>query len=135
MKRIVIDLDHTVCAPDGDADQTLDPFAHYREARPVEGVIQAMRRYKSEGFEIAIFTARNMRTFSGDVEKIREHTLPIVLDWLDRHGVPYDEVIVGKPWCGVEGFYVDDRAVRPTEFASLSFEQISAMLDAERDAG
>ena len=54
-----------------------------------------------------------------------------VIDWLRRHDVPFDEIHVGKPWCGTEGFYVDDRAVRPSEFLSLSRGQIAALIAGE----
>ena len=46
------------------------------------------------------------------------------MEWLQRHEVPFDEIYVGKPWCGHEGFYVDDKAIRPDEFAKLSYDQI-----------
>ena len=58
----------------------------------------------------------------GQIGKINANTLPLILDWLAQHEIPYDEIHVGKPWCGTEGFYVDDKAVRPSEFlASASF--------------
>ena len=52
-------------------------------------------------------------------------------DWLARHQIPYDEIHVGKPWCGTEGFYVDDKAVRPSEFLALSHDEIHALLAKE----
>ncbi len=45
-----------------------------------------------------------MRTYEGNVGKINVNTLPIIIDWLERHNVPYDEIYVGKPWCGHDGF-------------------------------
>jgi capsule biosynthesis phosphatase len=42
--------------------------------------------------------------------------------------VPFDEVIVGKPWCGFDGFYVDDRSIRPKEFKDLSYEEVKKLL-------
>ena len=69
-----------------------------------------------------------MRTFDGNLGKINRHTLPIVLNWLNEHSVPYDEIYMGKPWCGMDGFYVDDRAIRPEEFVNLSLEQINQLL-------
>ncbi len=119
MKRIVIDLDGTITAR-----ETSD----YANAEPNADVIAALRRYRAEGFEIVILTSRNMRTYAGNVGKINVHTLPTIMAWLDRHAVPYDEIVVGKPWCGYDGFYVDDKTVRPAEFAALSYEEIRAML-------
>ena len=87
-----------------------------------------MKDFKAMGFEIVICTSRNMRTYSGNIGKINANTLPVIIDWLNRHEVPYDEIYTGKPWCGTEGFYVDDRAVRPNEFASMSIADIKNML-------
>ncbi|MGJ7914620.1 capsular biosynthesis protein [Massilia sp. LXY-6] len=123
MKRLIIDLDDTVCRTVG---------GDYKNATPVSSVIEQIRNYKRDGFEIVINTSRNMRTFEGNVGKIAVHTLPIVIDWLNRHEVPYDEVYVGKPWCGFEGFYVDDRAIRPSEFSKYSIDEIYELLRQEK---
>ena len=72
-----------------------------------------------------------MRTFSDQIGKINAVTLPVVIDWLRKHDVPFDEVHVGKPWCGTEGFYVDDRAIRPSEFLTLTLAEIHALIAAE----
>jgi capsule biosynthesis phosphatase len=95
-------------------------------------VIKKLREYQQQGFSITIFTARNMRTYEGNIGKINIHTLPIIVEWLEKHSVPYDEIIVGKPWCGHDGFYIDDRAIRPSEFASLSVDEINSLLDKEK---
>ena len=73
-----------------------------------------------------------MRTHDGNIGKINIHTLPLIIEWLDRYNVPYDEVIVGKPWCGHDGFYIDDRAIRPSEFAALSHDEINALIAKEK---
>lgn len=114
-----MDLDDTIC-------RTKD--GNYAEAEPVAGVVERLLEYKQAGFDIIIHTSRNVRTFEGNVGKIMAHTLPIIIDWLRRHQVPYDEIYVGKPWCGHEGFYVDDRAIRPAEFCSMSLPEITALL-------
>lgn len=117
MKRIIIDLDHTLCYSDGD----------YLDATPNQGVIDKLREYRALGFEIVVYTSRNMRTFESNIGKINVHTLPVILDWLYQHDVVFDEVVVGKPWCGYDGFYVDDRALRPDEFARMTPEEVSLM--------
>lgn len=119
MKRLIFDLDDTLCRTvNGD----------YRNAEPILEVIQTLRDYHANGFSIVINTSRNMRTHQGNVGKINKNTLPIIIDWLERHQVPYDELYVGKPWCGFEGFYIDDKAIRPDEFVNLSYEEICALL-------
>lgn len=123
MKRLVFDLDGTIALD--------DPDRPYAERAPNLAVIDQLRAYREQGFEIVICSARNMRTYGGQIGKINANTLPVILDWLARHDVPYDEIHVGKPWCGTEGFYVDDKAIRPSEFVALSLDEIRALLAAE----
>lgn len=75
-----------------------------------------------------------MRTYAGNVSMTNVHTLPGIVAWLARHEVPFDEVYVGKPRCGVRGFHIDDKAVRPSAFLRLSQDEIRAPLGAEKDA-
>ncbi|MFQ1933224.1 hypothetical protein ACK350_07105 [Aeromonas veronii] len=124
MKKIVIDLDGTI---------TIDSAGPYAGKKPNMGVVNKLVEYKSLGYTIVIHTARNMRTFSGEVGKINVHTLPTIISWLNDHGIPFDEIIVGKPWCGTDGFYVDDKAIRPSEFASNSLDEILLLLDKENN--
>lgn len=123
MKRLIMDLDDTICSTiDGD----------YKNSTPDLNVIQKMYEYREIGFTIAISTSRNMRTYSGDIGKINANTLPVIIEWLGRYNVPYDEIIVAKPWCGMEGFYVDDKAIRPSEFKQKSYEEIVDLLNQEK---
>ncbi len=69
-----------------------------------------------------------MRTYEGSIGKINARTLPIIMTWLEENNVPYDEIYVGKPWCGNQGFYVDDKAIRPDEFVQLSYEEIRNLI-------
>jgi capsule biosynthesis phosphatase len=120
MKKIVIDLDDTL---------TIGASAdNYADKKPRTDVVETLRRYQQDGFTIAIATSRNMRTYEGNVGLINVHTLPVIHEWLDKHEIPYDEIIVGKPWCGFEGFYVDDKSIRPAEFVSLSYAEIKTLL-------
>jgi len=88
-----------------------------------------MRTYKDKGFEIIISTSRNMRAYKGSIGKINAYTLPIIIEWLDKHNVPYDEIIVGKPWCGTDGFYIDDRKIRSLEFLRYDYKEIINLID------
>lgn len=119
-KRLVVDLDGTL---------TIDELGvTYADKLPNLQLISRLREYKAQGFEIIICTARNMRTFSGSIGKINAHTLPEVVAWLKKNNVPFDEIHVGKPWCGNDGFYIDDKAVRPSEFKSMDYREIREML-------
>ncbi|BFM99034.1 HAD-IIIC family phosphatase [Moraxella sp. K02] len=120
MKRLIFDLDDTLCTTqNGD----------YANAQPITEVVEKLREYHRQGFTIIINTSRNMRTYQGNIGAINKNTLPIIIDWLRRHDIPYDELYVGKPWCGFEGFYVDDKAIRPDELVKLSYAEICQLLD------
>lgn len=120
-KRIVIDVDGTLAS-------AKSPEQSYADLEPISETLNKLREYREQGFYIVIFSSRNMRTYSSNAGLIQANTLPILIDWLKKHDVPYDEVYVGKPWCGFEGFYVDDKAIRPDEFARLSYEEILAIV-------
>lgn len=123
MKRLVVDVDGTIShAENGD----------YVNASPDTDLINRLREYSEAGYEIVVATSRNMRSYQGNVGKINANTLPVLIDWLNRHNVPYDEIWTGKPWCGFDGFYVDDKAVRPDEFKAMSLEKIKQLTGNER---
>lgn len=119
-----------------DVDQTLTVEKHdgisYADVGVAELVKQRLLELKAEGYWIILNTSRNMRTYDGNIEQIMKHTAPVMLDWLARHDIPYDEIHFGKPWCGDSGFYVDDRAIRPREFATMSLTEIAALLERDR---
>ena len=123
MKKLIVDLDGTITKAD-----TND----YVNVSPNLAVIKQLRHYKELGYSITIHTARNMRTYKGNVGKINIFTLPIITTWLEKHQVPFDEILVGKPWCGHDGFYIDDRAIRPSEFSALSINEIEELLAKEK---
>jgi capsule biosynthesis phosphatase len=95
-------------------------------------VIKKLFEFRDLGYEIVVYTARNQKTYNGSIGKITKNTVPIILDWLKAHNVPFDELIVGKPWCGPNGFIVDDRAIRPDEFINLSQAGIETLLKNEK---
>lgn len=120
MKNIVIDLDGTLTHEESTVS--------YQDRQPRIDVVSRLKAYRDRGFKITVLTSRNMRTYNGNIGLINVHTLPDVIDWLRKHDIPFDEVVVGKPWCGEEGFYIDDRAIRPDEFVSMEMDHISSLL-------
>lgn len=123
MKRLVVDLDDTF---------SFNVCSDYARAVPNSEVICRLREYQAVGFQIVINTSRNMRTFEGNIGKINANTLPVIIKWLDENQVPYDEIYTGKPWCGTEGFYVDDKAVRPAEFVAHSYDELMSILERDK---
>lgn len=123
-KRLIVDIDNTV---------TVTEKGDYVNSKAIQHTIDLLKKYKADGFEIVMFSSRNMRTYDANLGKINIHTLPNIINWLDKHDVPYDELIMGKPWCGFEGFYIDDSAIRPSEFHRMTFEEIKLMLEKEKE--
>lgn len=123
-KKLVVDLDNTI---------TVTYESDYVHSLAIQETIDQLKKYKENGFEIVIFSSRNMRTYETNIGKINIHTLPNIINWLNSHDVPYDEILIGKPWCGSDGFYVDDSAIRPSEFHNMTFEEITALLKKEKE--
>ncbi len=127
VRRLIFDLDGTL---------TLDqPNVPYSAKQCNAEVVARLRKYKEMGFEIVIATSRNMRTYRSSIGHINAHSLPVIIDWLKANAVPFDEVHVGKPWCGDEGFYIDDKAIRPSEFLALDHDQVLELLAREGHGG
>jgi capsule biosynthesis phosphatase len=116
-KVLVFDIDGTIC-PTKRSDQS------YSDLEPLPEMINKINAYKKEGFNIVFYTARNMRTHQGNIGKMNANTLKDLMEWMDKHEIHYDEIHIGKPWPGKNGFYVDDRCIRPDEFLSKSYEEI-----------
>lgn len=122
-RAIVIDVDGTICP-------VKDSAASYSDVGPNETVVSKLREYKELGFTITLHTSRTMNTFDGNIGRINAVTLPELIAWLDKHEIPYDEIVTGKPWPGPDGFYVDDRTLRPDEFVALSPEEAQRFVNA-----
>lgn len=116
-----------------DIDGTLTMVRHgnesYLDLAPNSAVLNRLLELRAAGWRIILYTSRSMRTYNGNVGEIVANSAPILFNWLEKHQVPYDEIHFGKPWCGWDGFYVDDKAVRPREFATLSLDEINNLLE------
>ena len=123
-RSIVFDVDGTLCP-------IRKPDEDYSELEPFEDMISLLREYKAKGFYIILYSARNMNTFQGNIGRIAAVTGKQLMEWLERHNIPYDEMHLGKPWPGRGGFYVDDKSIRPDEFLKLSYEEILAVIGDE----
>lgn len=111
-----------------DVDGTLCPIKQrderYEDLIPYPEMVEKIREYKEMGAKIILLTSRNMNSYSGNIGLINANTAKVLLAWLDKWEIPYDEIIYGKPWPGPNGFYVDDRTVRPDEFLRCSVEEM-----------
>lgn len=119
---LIFDLDGTLCPIRQDGED-------YADLVPFQNVVMKLKQCRTDGYRISIFTARNMKSYNGNLGLINANTAPKVIDWLNKWGIPFDEVIFGKPWPGDGGFYVDDRAVRPDEFINNSLEDLQNIVN------
>jgi capsule biosynthesis phosphatase len=105
IKRYCFDLDNTlVTFPEIKND--------YSSVKPIYKNIEVLRRLKSFGNTIIIYTARRMKTHNGNVGKINKDIGKITLDTLEKFDIPYDELYFGKPYAD---FYIDDLAINACE--------------------
>jgi len=105
---LVVDIDGTLCSA--------PPRGDYSRVVPIEEVCSALRKANDDGIYIILFTARNMRTYKGSLGLINKYTAPVLLEWLARHGIPYDEIYYCKPW-GPHVQYIDDKSLAIHDFA------------------
>lgn len=112
-----------------DIDGTLCPIKEknekYEDLIPYEDIVKKMRFYHENGAKIVLFTSRNMNSYGGNLGLINKNTARVLIEWLDKWEIPYDEILYGKPWPGHKGFYVDDRTVRPDEFLKYSVDELN----------
>lgn len=125
MNSIIFDIDGTICPIKKQNEK-------YEDLIPNKEMLKKIREVKGMGYRIVLFTSRNMRTYNGDLEQILKNTKPILEKWLEKWEIPYDELVFGKPWPGHDGFYVDDRTIRPSEFLKLSIEELDEIMSEDR---
>ena len=102
MNRIIYDVDNTLTAN--------IPDCSYQD-KPVSSFFLESGIQPRKDFGVAYYTARNMKSFNEDLDKINDVTKPIMQEWLINNGFPNANLYLGKPYCGEKGVYVDDRAV------------------------
>lgn len=121
----VFDIDGTLCPIKKNEES-------YEELIPYNNMIEKIRYYKERGAKIVLFTSRNMNSYGGNIGLINKNTARILLEWLDKWNIPYDEIIYGKPWPGHKGFYVDDRTIRPDEFLNCMVDELNDICNKSR---
>jgi capsule biosynthesis phosphatase len=112
--RIVIDLDGTICP-------IRRPEQSYADLEPYPGAVERIRELKAAGHYIIIATARNMATCQSNVGLLMKNIGRITLDWLERHGIEYDEIYFGKPNADL---YIDDRALQFVNWREIDEQRL-----------
>lgn len=109
---VVMDLDGTLCATTRGGDE-------YFTAAPIPETISQVNSLKRRGVHVIIHTARGMNLYNGNLTRIELEFRRRTEEWLKENGVEYDQLIFGKP---AGDMYVDDKGMRPDEFAREHYE-------------
>lgn len=123
---LIIDVDGTLCPIKQRGER-------YEDLVPYSAIVEKIRSYHNEGAKIVLFSSRNMNSYDGNLGLINKYTAKTLMDWLLQWNIPYDEIFFGKPWPGHNGFYVDDRSVRPKEFLTHTPEELKKICDGDRE--
>ena len=100
--RVCIDLDGTIC-------DLRKPGQTYADVLPKPGAREMIKKLHDAGHTIIINTARNMGSTGHNIGKALKNVGQITFDWLEKHGIEYDEIFFGKPNADIT---IDDRVIR-----------------------
>jgi capsule biosynthesis phosphatase len=109
---LIVDVDGTLAPIKGEGES-------YADLEPIWPMVAKLRDWRDQGYRIVLTTSRSMRTYGGNLGMINRHTAPALIDWINHWNIPCDEIYFGKPWPGPQGFYIDDRTLRPDEFMRM----------------
>ena len=123
--KMIFDIDGTICP-------IKKPNESYSDVVPYREIVNKIRELKKSGATIILFSSRNMKTYDNNLGLINKNTAPILIEWLKKWEIPYDEIYFGKPWPGDFGFYVDDRSIRPDEFLNNDLQQLEKICSQSR---
>ena len=107
--HLSFDLDGTIC-------HIKKAKESYTDLMPINGMKNLINSLKKEGHTIVIHTARGMKSHNGNLKEIKKHVLPTIVNWLKKHKISYDEIVIGKP---NSDCFIDDKAIKFTSAKNL----------------
>jgi len=115
-RTMVIDVDDTILVTKN---------RDYARSMPKMDVVFKLREAHEKGWYIILYTARGMGRSNGNINSVREEVAQEIESFCSRFCVPYNELMLGKPWAAM---YVDDKGLRPDEFARIDLDSWSPIL-------
>jgi len=100
----VFDIDGTICNNTNGKYDTAIPFVER---------IKKINKLFDEGNNIIFFTARGMKTFNNNLEKVYEKYYNFTSEQLKNWNVKYHQLILGKPSAD---FYIDDKGIKDEDY-------------------
>ena len=104
--RFCFDIDGVICE-NKVGDLT------YKTVRPLPEAIEHLQQLWKDGHYIILCTGRHMKTCEGNLGRVIAKQGKTLLDWLETHKVPYDELYFGKPHYDL---VIDDAAHKHTDW-------------------
>lgn len=102
-KTIAIDLDGVIL-------EYVSPWdGPYHFGKPIPGAVEAMKKLRSAGFRISVYTTRNNSMANHNSGHNSLELTALVQNELEKNGIPYDYISLFKP---LARHYIDDRAIR-----------------------
>lgn len=120
--KIAIDIDGTIC-------ELRRPNQAYADVLPLPGAVEKLQGLKKAGHYLILLTARHMATCNSNVGLVVARQGKTLFDWLQKHGIPYDEIWFGKPHADV---YIDDNAYRFTGWHHVAEDGSTLPLSQEK---
>jgi len=134
-----------------DFDNTLVTYPKivndYTSVEPIIKNIEFLKYLKKFGHTIIIYTARRMKTHTGNIGKILCDIGKITFDTIERFNIPFDEIYFGKPYADIYiddlalncfddlekslGFYID--GIKPREFNELASNSVDIFTKKSND--
>lgn len=106
-KTIVVDIDETLCIVEN---------RDFKNAKPIQGVIDKVNEFYENGYKIVISTARGQKSCS-TIKEMDKKYREVTENWLKEHNVKYHKLEIGYKINA--DMYVDDKAVTPEEFKNM----------------
>jgi capsule biosynthesis phosphatase len=126
-KALVVDIDGTLCPIKREGES-------YDDMIPEPRMLARLKALHAEGWVIILHSARGMRSNDGNPGKIARNVTPACYAGSPPMTSPSTSCTSPSPGPGRQGFYIDDRAVRPREFVELSFDALNALVERDRIA-
>lgn len=89
---------------------------------PIEGAVEAIRQFKTEGYTILILSSRINPELWGELVKFRKKE---IAEWLEKYKIPYDKVVAFKPPADL---YIDDKGYRFKGDWKLAVDEIEKLV-------
>lgn len=84
--RIFISLDGTICPLKKEHEE-------FEQLLPFPGAKEKIKKLRKAGHYIVILTKRHLSNYNPTLKNIGKLTL----EWLDTHGIEFDELYLGNP--------------------------------------